>query len=82
MRSASSSFPLNFALTGPTAATMETLYSLSDTFSIDSQPAMQALSTSGSFSPRQTSAWGTGMSCSPVISMGAPFLYAVSAIQA
>src|SRR5262249_41486246 len=63
------------ALTGPTAATITTLYSLSDTFSIDSHPAMQALSISGSFRPRQTFSCDTGISCSPVISMGM-FLYA------
>src|SRR6266705_1257244 len=51
---------------------MATRYSLSETFSIDSQPGMQAFNTSGSFSPRQTSACGNGMSCSPVISMGVP----------
>src|SRR4029077_16789033 len=76
LRSESTSFPLNFAFTGPTDATMTTRYSVSDTLSIDSQPAMHAFRTSGSFSPRQTSACGTGISCSPVISMGLSFLYA------
>src|SRR3990170_4914358 len=46
-----------------------TLNSLSATFSIASHPGMLAFSTWGSISPRQTSACGSGMSCSPVISM-------------
>src|SRR5438132_843452 len=54
---------------------MTTRYSVSDTLSIASQPAMHAFRTSGSFSPLHTSACGTGISCSPVISMGFPFLY-------
>src|SRR6266852_9211928 len=69
------SVPLNLAFTGPTAATMVTRYSVSDTLSIASQPAMHAFSTSGSFNPRQTPASDTGISYSTVISMGFPFLY-------
>ena len=71
-RSASSSLPLNLALTGPIAAVVSTRYSVSVTFAIDSQPVMQALSTAGSFKPRQTSACAAEMICSPVISMDYP----------
>ena len=45
--------PLNFADTGPTRAVIATLNSVSETRSIDSQPGMQALSVSGSFSATQ-----------------------------
>src|SRR2546428_5891744 len=45
--------PLNLAETGPTRAVIATLNSVSDTRSIDSQPGMQALSVSASFSAAQ-----------------------------
>src|SRR5437667_7100427 len=45
--------PLNLAETGPTRAVIATLSSVSETRSIDSQPGMQALSVSGSFSAAQ-----------------------------
>src|SRR3974390_7079 len=65
----SSSLPLNLARTGPPAAVMATLYSLSPTLSMVSQPGMHGLSTAGSLRAAHTWVCGTGMSCSPVISI-------------
>src|SRR5512134_3727093 len=53
---------------------MATRYSLSESLSIVSQPGMQALSTCGSLSPSHTFCCGTGMICSPVISIVVPFV--------
>src|SRR5882672_2360903 len=61
--------PRNFAFTGPIAAVSATLYSLSDTRSMLSQPGMQALRISGSLSASHTRCCGRGMCCSPLISM-------------
>src|SRR5450755_2009750 len=61
--------PVKRALTGPTRTVMVTLYSVSDTRSIDSHPAMHALSTSGSLSARQVVSTSDGTVLLPVISM-------------
>src|SRR5664279_2902683 len=61
--------PEKRALTGPTRAVIVNLYSLSDTRSTDSQPAMHALSTSGSLSARQVVSTSAGTVRLPFISM-------------
>src|SRR5450432_1717238 len=65
--------PLNFADTGPTRAVIATEYSLSATRSIDSQPAMHALSTCGSLSARQVASTLAGTTRLLLISMAVPF---------
>src|SRR2546430_10612517 len=61
--------PVNFAETGPTRAVIATLNSVSETRSIDSQPGMQALSVSGSFSAAQVFSTDAGTVRLLVISM-------------
>src|ERR1700730_594421 len=61
--------PVKRALTGPTRAVMANRYSLSDTRSTDSHPAMHALSTSGSLSARQVVSMSAGTVRLPFISM-------------
>ena len=61
--------PLNLARRGPTLALTTAVISVSEVLSTDSQPAMQARSTSGSLSASHTFCWGAGMRYSPVRSM-------------
>ena len=72
--------PLNLADTGPTRAVIATWYSLSDTLSIDSQPAMHAFSTSGSLSAPQVVSTLAGTSRLPLISMVPPSVQGCSTI--
>src|SRR3984893_11622057 len=67
--SANTMRPAKRALTGPTRAVMANRYSLSDTRSTDSHPAMHALSTSGSLSARQVVSISAGTVRLPFISM-------------
>src|SRR5262245_31373379 len=64
--------PLNFALTGPTFATSTTSYWLSPARSMLSHPGMQSFRIWGSLSAFQVSCWGSGINCSPVISIVSP----------
>ena len=57
------------SLTGPTFTATSTAKASSPVRSRDSQPAMQALSTSGSFSASHVRSRGAGISRSPVSSM-------------
>src|ERR1700681_157562 len=61
--------PVKRALTGPTRAVMVNRYSLYDTRSTDSHPAMHALSTSGSLSARQVVSMSAGTVRLPLMSM-------------
>src|ERR1700681_2245830 len=67
--SAKTKRPVKRALTGPTRAVMVNRYSLSDTRSTNSHPAMHALSTSGSLSARQVVSMSGGTVRLPFISM-------------
>src|ERR1700694_4282650 len=66
--------PVKRALTGPTRAVIVNRYSLSDTRSTDSHPAMHALSTSGSLSARQVVSISAGTVRLAFISMSSSAL--------
>src|SRR6185437_2699845 len=62
--------PLNAALTGPIRRRTLAVISVSESFSSDSQPGMQAFSTSASFSAANTFSRGASIRYSPLISIG------------
>src|SRR5690349_11228670 len=61
--------PLNAALTGPMRSRTLAVISVSESFSSDSQPGMQAFSTSASFSAANTFSRGASIRYSPLISI-------------
>src|SRR5437762_8369896 len=61
--------PLNAALTGPMRRRTLAVISVSDSFSSDSQPGMQACSTAWSFNAANTLSRGAAILYSPLISI-------------
>src|SRR6185312_15346355 len=61
--------PLNAALTGPMRSRTFAVISVSESLSSDSQPGMQAFSTSASFSAANTFSRGASIRYSPLISI-------------
>ena len=66
------SLPVKRAFTGPTSAITLAVKSVSDSFTISSQPGMHWARISGSLSASQTFSRGAAMRYSPVMSMGLP----------
>src|ERR1700733_3252136 len=67
--SLSVTLPLKAALTGPMRSRTLALISVSEDLSSDSQPGMQAFSTSGSFSAANTFSRGAAILYSPLMSI-------------